>query len=134
MAQIYSGMDLLVNPAHGEGFGLAPLEAAACGVPSVATKFSAMPQVVGPGWLVGCEPEWTGQLSWQAKPDTNEILAAFEECHAMSKGKRAELSTRCRNHALNYSAPKVYAEYFRPALEEVFERYGLKAPALEAVA
>jgi len=39
--------DLVVMPSHREGCGLVPIEAAALGVPVVATRTGAMPEVVG---------------------------------------------------------------------------------------
>lgn len=39
--------DLVVTPSHREGCGLVPIEAAALGVPVVATRTGAMPEVVG---------------------------------------------------------------------------------------
>ena len=68
MAKIYSAMDVLLNPAMGEGFGIPVLEAQACGVPAIVTDFSAMQEVCGAGWHVKYQPHWTGQNSWQAEP------------------------------------------------------------------
>lgn len=41
--------DVFLTTSRGEGFGLTIGEALACGVPVVATDFSAIPEVVGPG-------------------------------------------------------------------------------------
>jgi glycosyltransferase involved in cell wall biosynthesis len=50
---IYAGASLFVYPSLYEGFGLAPLEAMACGVPVLATQKSSVPEVVGDAaWLV----------------------------------------------------------------------------------
>jgi glycosyltransferase involved in cell wall biosynthesis len=53
MAKIYSAMDVLLNPAMGEGFGITVLEAQACGTPAIVTDFSAMTEVCGGG--LACE-------------------------------------------------------------------------------
>lgn len=45
--EIMRASDLVVMPSHREGCGLVPIEAAALGVPVVATRTGAMPQVVG---------------------------------------------------------------------------------------
>lgn len=135
MAQIYSAMDVLVNPAMGEGFGVPILEAAACGVPSVVTNFSSMPEVSGEaGWQVGCRPYWTPGKSWQAVADVEEIVDALEICYSQSNREREERSQAVRRHALNYGVSKVAEESFLPALEEVHERFGQRAPLEPVVA
>ena len=49
---LYNAADVLVSPTMAEGFGLTPLEALACGVPVVATNYSAVSEVVGPGGIL----------------------------------------------------------------------------------
>lgn len=49
---LYNAADLMVSPTMAEGFGLCLAEAAACGVPVVATDYSAVSEVVGPGGVL----------------------------------------------------------------------------------
>jgi glycosyltransferase involved in cell wall biosynthesis len=77
MAKIYNAMDVLLNPAMGEGFGITVLEAQACGVPAIVTDFTAMREVCGAGWHVKHQPYWTGLGSWQAIPDVDDIVSAL---------------------------------------------------------
>lgn len=49
MPEIYQQMDMLLFPTVREGFGLAAVEAMACGLPVVATDGSALPEVVTHG-------------------------------------------------------------------------------------
>jgi len=44
---LYSGASVFVYPSFGEGFGIPPLEAMACGVPVVVSNTTALPEVVG---------------------------------------------------------------------------------------
>jgi glycosyltransferase involved in cell wall biosynthesis len=46
MPDIYRDMDILLFPTVREGFGLAALEAMACGLPIVATNSSALPELI----------------------------------------------------------------------------------------
>ena len=48
LAAMYRGAELLVLPSLIEGFGLAALEAMACGTPVVLSKTTALPEVAGP--------------------------------------------------------------------------------------
>ena len=47
LARHYAAMDVYVAPQRWEGFGLTPLEAMASGVPVVATRVGAFPDLVG---------------------------------------------------------------------------------------
>lgn len=48
-AAIFSGASLFVYPSHYEGFGIPPLEAMACGVPTITSNNSSLPEAVGDG-------------------------------------------------------------------------------------
>lgn len=49
MPYLYNGSHLFVYPSFYEGFGLPPLEAMACGVPTITSNVSSIPEVVGNG-------------------------------------------------------------------------------------
>ena len=44
---LYNEAQLMVFPSRAEGFGLPPLEAMACGTPSIASNASSLPEVMG---------------------------------------------------------------------------------------
>lgn len=46
-AALYSGASLFVYPSLYEGFGIPPLEAMACGVPTITSDNSSLPEAVG---------------------------------------------------------------------------------------
>jgi glycosyltransferase involved in cell wall biosynthesis len=50
--QLYVGARCHVHPAHYEGFGLPPLEAMACGTPTIVSNVSSLPEVVGDAALL----------------------------------------------------------------------------------
>jgi glycosyltransferase involved in cell wall biosynthesis len=65
LAALMSGSAAFVYPSRYEGFGLAPLEAMACGAPVVASKVASLPEVVGAGGVLvsGAEAgEWAEAL------------------------------------------------------------------------
>jgi glycosyltransferase involved in cell wall biosynthesis len=128
MADVYSSFDVLLNPAMGEGFGLPVLEAQACGVPVVVTDFTAMSEVCGAGWKVGFDRVRTPMRAWQAWPRVDEVVAALEECLELSGNERRELSTRAREHAVEYDADRVLDEHWLPALAEIEQRLADREP------
>lgn len=59
---LFNGAILHVHPSFYEGFGLTPLEAMACGTPTIVSDISSLPEVVGDaGLLVSATDaeEWT---------------------------------------------------------------------------
>lgn len=59
---LYSGADVFVYPSLYEGFGLPPLEAAACGTPVVTGNGTALPEVLGDAALL-VDPTDRGALT-----------------------------------------------------------------------
>lgn len=118
MSYVYSGIDVLLNPARGEGFGIPVIEAQACGTPVIVTDFSAMSELGEVGWKVDGEKTWTYQESWQIVPRVSELVWALNDAH--DRGSR--LRGAAREFALQYDADRVVAEHFLPALDAVMER------------
>lgn len=49
---LYNAAELLAHPAFYEGFGLPPLEAMACGLPTIVSNVASLPEVVGDAGLL----------------------------------------------------------------------------------
>jgi len=141
-------IDVLSNASMGEGFGITPLEAMACGVPAVVTDCSAMTELsLGPEWLVPGEPFWnpTHASRWAmpyiehvcpACGYTEGILDRYRAAYDALKNpaKAAQVKQAAREKALLYDANRVFSEYWQPALAEISERLDAKkiAAALPA--
>lgn len=115
MRDVYSAMDVLLNPSMGEGFGVPIVEAQACGVPVIVTDWTAMPELVGAGWKVGGERTWTPLGSWMLTPSIDQIVDALNVAY----GRRgdAKLRERAMEFAAGYEADFVAAQFWKPAME-----------------
>lgn len=133
MSHFYSGMDVLLSPSMGEGFGIPILEAQACGTPVIVTDFSAMPEVGKVGWHVEHRPFWTGQGTMQAMADVGDLVESLRHCYSLSTAAKNDLAVQAREHAETYAVERVLEEHMLPALAEAQERFRDREP-LEAVA
>jgi len=89
---VYRAADLLVMPSRSESFGLAALEAQACGTPVVATPVGGLPQAVDHGV--------SGLLTTGHEPA--EIAAAIREI-VLDPARAARMSRGALAHARTYS-------------------------------
>ncbi len=104
----YQAMDAVACVSRNEGFGVTCLEAMACGVPVLATRAGAWPDIIEPGedgWLVGAAdvPDLANGLEQLCK-STSEELAAM--------GKRARAKV-CANFAIEHESERLIALYDR---------------------
>jgi mannosyltransferase len=89
IAPWFQAIDLYVAPQRNEGFGLTPLEAMSCGVPSVATRVGAFEEILDDGR--------TGTL---IAPDDPEALAAAIDEVLGHPPLLAAWAANCRPRAL----------------------------------
>lgn len=87
--------DLVLMPSELESFGLAALEAMACGVPAIATKVGGVPELIDDGV--------TGRLYPVGK------------VHAMAQGALELLGDRARLEAMRQAARQAAVERFSAA-------------------
>jgi len=77
---LYNLSRVFVYPSFFEGFGLPPLEAMACGVPTIVSNKSSLPEVVGNA-AITIDPQNTNEISWAIKEvlenqELNDYLSA----------------------------------------------------------
>ena len=90
LVMLYNAAGVFVFPSFGEGFGLPPLEAMACGIPVIAANNSAMPEILdGAGLLVD--------------PHDVSAMAAAVERVLRDDGVRASLIDAGRKRAAAFS-------------------------------
>ena len=128
MPGVYSAIDVLVNPAYGEGFGMPIIEAQACGVPVILADNTAMHELLGGGWMVPSYKFWDeSQLSWWGRIHVPELVSAMEKAY-QSGSKPGKLA---RGFAEDYDADDITEKYWKPALKTMEEM--LQTPKAEPV-
>ncbi|MBU2578197.1 glycosyltransferase family 4 protein [Patescibacteria group bacterium] len=107
---IYNGADLFVYPSFGEGFGIPPLEAMACGVPVITSDTTALPEVVGDAGIL-INPWDTNELSEMM----NKVLS--------DDGLRNKMINRGLEQSKRFSWSKT-AETVLQVYEKVYKESG----------
>lgn len=104
--RLYSYADLFVYPSLYEGFGLPPLEAMACGTPTITSNTSSLPEVVG-------------EAALQVDPLDPEVLAdamnTVLEDQALAAMLRARGFERAKRFSWEGTARKTLQAYHRVA-------------------
>ena len=106
MASWYAAMDVVSNTSMGEGFGLAAVEAQACGTPVILSDGTTGPQLVGPGWLVRTQRHWNPVhgARWHL-PLVDSVTRAYEK--AWQARGSARIRRGCTAHAAKYGIGQV---------------------------
>ena len=122
LATIMAAFDVNLACSRGEGFGVPVIEAAACGVPSIVSNFTAQPELVdGFGWTCTVQPYWDPQqAAWFATPLVHSIVEQLE--HAYTDAQDPQRRSDARAHALAYDHRTVFAEHWQPILAEIDSR------------
>lgn len=116
LSGIYNAFDVLAQPSLGEGYGIPAVEAQACGIPVILNDHTAMPELLGAGWLVDGDPWYdASQGSFFKVPSVAMILDALEEAYANRDSD--ELAGKAREFAVQYDVDRVFSEFWLPALE-----------------
>lgn len=109
-------VDVLTNASMGEGFGLATIEAQACGTPVVVTNCSASKELVGAGWKVGGIKFWANpHRAFWLLADPDELNRAYESAY----DKAAKMRQTAAGFARKYDVDKIVAEYWLPVLPKL---------------
>jgi glycosyltransferase involved in cell wall biosynthesis len=122
LAKIYNMMDLYVQYAICEGFGMPSCESAACGVPIVAVDYSAMEDVTSHVGGFKIKPhlmrefETNAERSCQNNEQLTQIMVSFAKNKYRMPDKHNQLRLKTRQKCIERytwdSTAKVWEEYF----------------------
>jgi glycosyltransferase involved in cell wall biosynthesis len=136
MATLYSSMDVLLSATMGEGFGVPIIEAQACGTPVIVGGWTAMPELVGQGWVVtDHERVLTPMNAYQYQPTLDGVLEGLEAAYAVRGDQKVRDDARA--FAMRYDVDEVTKTYWAPVLADMAERiadHGSDAPPVEVLA
>jgi len=108
---IISGASILVYPSYYEGFGMPPLEALACGVPTITSRNSSLPEVVGDAGTLLEDCSNVEELSIKIESTLKEI-----------KNKTKTANTKGPDRAEKFSWEKSAYVYWRSLTNKEGER------------
>jgi hypothetical protein len=118
LASMYADADVLLSASMGEGFGLAVIEAQACGTRVIVSDFTAQPELVGSGWAVEVQPFWDAhQRSWFCIPQVGSIVDALRHSYEAPRG----VDQVAVDFAQAYNADRVWDEHWKPVMKGLAE-------------
>jgi glycosyltransferase involved in cell wall biosynthesis len=120
LAALYTAMDVLLAPSYGEGFGLATIEAQACGVKVIGSNWGATPDLVAEdGWLVDGQPMWdAGQDAIWTTPSIPSIVSALEQAYKADRGT----SQVAIDFAKQFDVDTVWKKHWLPTLDRLLAK------------
>ena len=124
MSALYNSSDVFLGATKAEGFGIPLIEAGACGIPVIATDFSAMSELVRWGIKVpAIAKEWCPLHGWRAIPSVDHIHAALETLYEQwqTNGKtwpmEQRLAVQDQIHA-EFGWDAIVRDYWHPLIKD----------------
>jgi len=128
MNLIYNTFDVLLNPSRHEGFGIALIEAQACGVPVIGNDWTSMTELVKvgeTGFLTEVDRKyWSAMGSYMGPPKTSSI---FDCLMKVRDSNRVQMGINARKFMVaEYDTDLIFETKWKPYLqnleEEIYEK------------
>jgi glycosyltransferase involved in cell wall biosynthesis len=134
MAAFYNMVDVTVNIADAEGFGLGTLESLSCETPIIVTMTGGLQEQVTDGkeWFgIGLKPSSKAVIGSQEIPyiyedrvNEDDFVDALEKIYNMSSEDRKELGKKGRKHVLKNYSFEQYSENWDNLFQKVRKERG----------
>lgn len=123
MAKLYNTFDAFVLPSTNEGFGVPIIEAESCGIPSIVTNFTSMPELTNYGdcgYLIDVAHKRFSPIgSYVGHPSTESL---FEQMKKVYKADRVVMGKKARKYIVdNYDTKTIFEAKWRPFLAKLRE-------------
>ena len=118
LRDVYNGLDVLLSPSMGEGFGIPIMEAQSCGCPVIVGDWTSMSELFIDGVKI---PKDQSERFWVSGYNTYHYLVhvdAVEEA-LESVASRTFDREQIRQGALPYDCDTVIRDYWLPVLSEI---------------
>jgi glycosyltransferase involved in cell wall biosynthesis len=120
---VYRAANVVLNPATGEGYGFALVEAQACGTPVIAMDFAAMRDTLWSGWRITrdhAELEWEPSGGFRLRVHTRALENAIQQAADVQGTETGEKLTKlARDGAAQYDLDRVVGEHWLPTFEKL---------------
>lgn len=119
LAALYTGMDVLLAPSYGEGFGIPTVEALACGTRVIGSSWGATPDLLSDdSWMIEGQPQWdAGQDALWQVPLVPSIVQALEEAYKEDRGT----SQVAVDFAQQFDVNVVWDKHWMPVLKKLLK-------------
>jgi glycosyltransferase involved in cell wall biosynthesis len=98
---LYNLADLFVYPSFFEGFGFPPLEAMACGVPTITSNTSSLPEIAQDAALM-VNPYDTDELAWAMEQVLSDVALRKELARRSLAQAKLFSWDKCARETLNF--------------------------------
>tara|TARA_R110000824_G_scaffold159437_1_gene333803 strand:- start:1100 stop:2080 length:981 start_codon:yes stop_codon:yes gene_type:complete len=134
LSALYASVDLTINIADAEGFGLATLESLSCGTPIIVNMTGGLQEQVtdGKNWFgIGIEPASKGIIGSQEIPfiredrlNEDDVVNALLEMFKKTSNQRRELGKKGRQHVEKNYSFETFEKKWITFMDEVIEENG----------
>ena len=104
MPALYRAADVLAFPSLAEGFGLAVIEAMACGTPAIVSRIPPFTEYLGPEDALWAEPHDVASIAAAMEAGLDSCHRAARAARGFAVAARFDWASSARTHLGHYAA------------------------------